>query len=184
LVKSYGRDGAFLAYADEDSCDRDVNGALWARYSLAQGKGQAQFESVHALRQRNAMRRSLCQVCRNSVLGAAYERELFLFKGTGNSPVIEGERTSAPPVCRECALVAVQLCPELKLGFTAAWVGHRRAWGVAGVVHDLDTLRPVPGRDLVEVSYPDPLIRRVIAYRLVETLHDCTPVDLATLQGA
>jgi hypothetical protein len=183
LVKKTGREGGFLGYADEHPYDRDNHGALWVRYSLAQGKGHAKFNLVHPLRQRNAMIRSLCQVCRSSVLLTGHERELFVVKGMENRPITEGETTSAPPVCEGCAPIAVQDCPHLKTGSAAAWVDYSPVWGVAGTVYNLDTLLPVPGMDLVDVPYTSPLIKHVLARRTVVTLRGCTPVDVDTLRS-
>jgi hypothetical protein len=183
LVKRYGLEGPFLGFRDEHDHDRDTHGALWARYSIAPGKGRAEFGLVHALRQRNAMMRSLCQVCGTSLLDAGQERHLFLVKGVGR-PIAEGERTSAPPVCERCAPIAARDCPHLRAGHAAAWVQRSMAWGVAGTVYDLDTLRPVEGMDLVDVPYTSPVIRQVLAHRLVETLHGCTAVDLDAIRPA
>jgi hypothetical protein len=183
LEKKYGRAGAFLGYRDEHDCDRDSNGALWRRYSIAPGKGRAEFRLVHALRQRNAMIRSLCQVCRTSLLESGHEQELFVINGAGEQ-IAEGQRTSAPPVCGRCAPIAARDCPHLRSGFAAAWVTHSQPWGVMGTVYDLDTLRPVDGMENVEVSYLNPLIMQVIAHRMVKALHGCTAVAPDTVRRA
>lgn len=183
LEKRYGPHGPFLGYRDEHAYDRDGNGALWARCSTARGKGRARFELVHSLRQRNAMLRSLCQVCGTALLNSGQERTLFLVRGIGQ-PIAEGERTGAPPVCEGCAPIASRDCPHLRAGHAAAWVTRALVWGVAGTVYDLDTLQPMADMDLVDVPYTSPLIRQVIAHRMVETLHGCTPVDLDTLRPA
>ena len=181
LETRFGREGPFLGYVDEYDYDRDCGGALWTRCSLAQGKGQAKFKAVHPLRQRNAMLRSLCQICGTCVLATEHEQLLHLAGGAG-CPVTEGEPTSAPPVCRSCAPKAVQECPHLKRGCTATWVDHFKAWGVTGTVYDLDTLQPVAGLETVDVHYLDPLIRQVVAHRLVNSLHGCRPADLRTMR--
>lgn len=139
---------------------------------------------MQCLRQRNAMTRSLCQVCRVPLPESGHVRVLFLVKGGGNQPIAEGERTSAPPVGERCAPIAALDCPRLRTGYAAAWVTYSMAWGVAGTVYDMETLRPVPGMELVEVSYASPLIRHVVACRMVETLLGCTPVDLSDLRAA
>jgi hypothetical protein len=181
LEKRHGPHGAFLGHVDEDPYDRDTNGALWARYSLAHGKGSAQFKFVHPLRQRNAMLRRLCQVCGTPVLDTDHERELFVLKGIGHRQITDGDITSAPPVCKQCAPIAVRDCPHLKTSHTAAWVTRTVAWGITGTVYDLDTLRPVPGMEMANVSYLDPLIKQVLACRMVESLHGCAPINPAIL---
>jgi len=55
--------GFGIAYADENSTDRDRDGILWTRRNLRHGHGRPQFGKIHSLRQRRAMRRLLCQVC-------------------------------------------------------------------------------------------------------------------------
>ncbi|BFO23010.1 hypothetical protein SHKM778_93980 (plasmid) [Streptomyces sp. KM77-8] len=59
--------------------------------------------------------------------------------------------------------------------------------GVAGIVYDPRTLRPVPTKSsngLTDVAFEDPALRWTLAARDVVTLHGCTPVDLADLATA
>ncbi|NWF30884.1 hypothetical protein HW130_32350 [Streptomyces sp. PKU-EA00015] len=175
--------GPCLAYRDESPYDRDMWGALWIRQAIGRGKGRANFAAVHALRQRQAMIRLLCQVCGTDILAQSPERQLFVLKDTGQ-PVTEGETTTAPPLCLPCALVSVRDCPHLRTGHVAAWVGRPQVWGVAGVVYDPTTLRPVSppaNRPTAEIAYDDPAIRWTLAARHVNVLHDVTPVQLSDL---
>ena len=50
-----------IAFADERPYDRDSDGVLWSRSPSQPGKGKPEFGKVHALRQRLAMERLLCQ---------------------------------------------------------------------------------------------------------------------------
>ncbi|PJE93926.1 hypothetical protein CUT44_31615 [Streptomyces carminius] len=160
-----------VGYLDETPYDRDGHGVLWVRQALARGSGRPQFQNVHVLRQRRAVRRMLCQVC-----GGPW---LFVLRDVGR-PVEEGERTTAPPVCVPCARVSVRQCPRLREGYAATLVGRPSPWGVAGIVHHPATLEPVGG-SLHEVAHEDPAIRWVTAHRLVLELRECAPVDLGHL---
>ncbi|MEE1941041.1 hypothetical protein V1L54_16795 [Streptomyces sp. TRM 70361] len=167
-------DGEGVGYLDETPYDRDGRGVLWVRQALARGSGRPQFQNVHVLRQRRAVRRMLCQVCGHPTpRGGPW---LFVLRDVGR-PVEEGERTTAPPVCAPCARLSVRQCPRLREGYAAALVGRAEVWGVAGIVHHPATLEPADG-SLHEVAHEDPAIRWVTAHRLVLELRDCTPVDL------
>lgn len=181
LERRNGREGPFLAFADEGPHDRDSWGALWARYTLAHGKGTADFTSLHPLRQRRAVTRGLCQVCAAEPPPNELEAPpLFLLQSAGGRPIRDGELTHAAPVCEPCAEKALRDCPPLRRGAVAARVRYPMAWGVAGILYDLNTLRPL-SKDRVDVSYTTPLIKSVLAYRAVVSLHECTPVDVASL---
>jgi hypothetical protein len=78
---------------------------------------------------------------------------------------------------------AVRDCPHLGR-YVAALVEYPCAWGVAGIVHDPDTLQPLPGRDGEHLTYvrdDDPRLRWTQAAREIVSLHGCTPVDLTNL---
>ncbi|MFI6112810.1 hypothetical protein [Kitasatospora sp. NPDC051164] len=173
------RTGQGIGYADETPYDRDSDGVLWIRQAIAQGAGKALFPTVHALRQRRAISRMLCQVCGADTLQQDPERQLFVLKDVGR-PVDEGELTTAAPVCPPCALIAVTHCPHLR-EHVAAWVERPASWGVAGVLYDPRTLLPVPGEDIVQVGYDDPALRWVLATRHVLSLHGCIAVDVNDL---
>ncbi|PJE96840.1 hypothetical protein CUT44_15930 [Streptomyces carminius] len=177
VVRRADAGGERIGYPGEPAYDRDGHGALWVRQSFAPGRGRPQFQNVHALRQRRAARRMLCQVCgRPTPRGGPW---LFVLRDVGR-PVEEGERTTAPPVCVPCARVSVRHCPRLREGHVAAMVGRAEVWGVAGVVHRPATLEPADGA-LHVVAYDSPAIRWTVAHRLVLTLHDCAPVRLDAL---
>ncbi|MEU3171819.1 hypothetical protein ACIF9R_12790 [Streptomyces sp. NPDC086080] len=171
--------GKGIGYADETSYDRDADGVLWVRQAIARGSGKALFPTIHALRQRRAISRMLCQVCGADTLEQDPKRQLFVLKDVGR-PVEEGERTTAAPACPPCALIAVKYCPHLH-NHVAAWVERPLPWGVAGIPYDQRTLQPVPGDDLVMVAYDDPAIRWLVATQLVLSLEGCSAVDLSKL---
>ncbi|MET8952089.1 hypothetical protein [Streptomyces sp. NPDC004533] len=170
-----------IGYADEVPYDRDMEGVLWIRQAIAPGSGRALFPSVHALRQRRAISRMLCQVCGADTLEQDPERQLFLLKDVGR-PVGQGELTTAAPVCPPCALIAVRHCPHLRK-HVAAWVERPVTWGVTGIPYDRRTLLPVPGDDLAMVAYDDPAVRWLVATRQVLSLEGCTAVSLSDLSA-
>lgn len=182
VVRRAGPDGESIGYPGEPAYDRDERGVLWVRQTLARGKGRPKYHTVHALRQRRAMRYLLCQVCGEAMPGNSDDgdgRPLFVLRDVGR-PIAEGERTTSPPVCVPCARISVRECPRLREGHVAALVGRTHIWGVAGIVYHPATLEPLGG-PLQVVAYDDPAIWWVVACRLVLTLHDCTLVDLDRL---
>ncbi|NKI42564.1 hypothetical protein [Streptomyces physcomitrii] len=138
---------------------------------------------MHALRQRRAMKRLLCQVCGGVTEGRLPGgRRLFLVRAVEGHPVGEGERTASPPLCPPCALDSLRHCPHLRRGHTAALVEEVRPWGVAGLVHHPRTLRRIPTPEpLTLVPYGSPLLDWTLAARIMTTLHGCTPVDVREL---
>ncbi|GGX36704.1 hypothetical protein [Streptomyces chryseus] len=185
LRRREGPDGPYLAYRDETVHDRDMYGALWVRQGIARGKGRADFAAVHPLRQRQAAVRLLCQVCGTDTLTQTPDQQLFVMRDTGQ-PITEGETTDAPPVCVPCAHTAVRNCPRLRARHVAAWVASPQVWGVSGVAHHPQTLRPLAAsaqRPTVEVSYDDPHIGWVIASRHLSILRGVTPVNLSDLSA-
>ncbi|MFJ2604728.1 hypothetical protein ACIO13_07005 [Streptomyces sp. NPDC087425] len=185
LTVRHGRQVSGLGFRDEDpAVDRQLN-VLWMRMPAVPGVGEPRWDTVHALRQRQTMTRSRCQVCGGGVLDArADQRLLFLFGASADRhPIGDGERTSSPPLHATCAQLAVQHCPFLRRGWVAALVGYTVDWGVAGTVYDPETLTPLTGR-VDEVRYfSDPVaLRWVLAARLIVTLHEIDPVtDLDAL---
>ncbi|WP_409117869.1 hypothetical protein [Streptomyces acidiscabies] len=174
-----------LGYADEHPSDRR-DGVLWVRMSVARGRGTPDFAGLHPLRQRQAMTHLLCQVCGTTTIGTrADERHLFVLVARGtNSPVREGERVIVPPVHETCALQAVEQCPHLRRGWTAALVGWAPSWGVAGALIHPGTLDLISDpADLVEVPYEEERrLRWVYASREAVSLHEVEPVTLARLE--
>ncbi|MGX1976850.1 hypothetical protein [Streptomyces kronopolitis] len=175
LIRRHGR-ASRLGYADETLHDLDGWGALWVRHSLSRGSGRARFEWVHAMRQRQTMLHGYCQICRGSATCAYTGRQLYIVNG--GEPIQEGRVTNAPPVCGRCAPMAVRSCPRLSSGYQAAYVDAAPAWGVSGIRHVPNTLRPRRENNgrLVDVEYGHPDLRWTIAYRQVVQLWGVTPV--------
>lgn len=173
-----------IGYEAETPFDRDDTGTLWARQALAQGRTTPHFETVHLLRQRRAMLDLLCQVCGTSTPDTPQPLWLLAARSGATGPIREGEVTTSPPVCVPCARIALRHCPHLRHSAVAARVGYAPRWGVAGVLHDRRTLKPVPGRDLALVPDDHPDLRWILAYRLAVELLDVTPVDLDALFAA
>jgi hypothetical protein len=181
------RGGPGIGYVDEGLGDR-ADDVLWVRMPSAPGLGTPRFAGVHALRQRRAMDRMLCQVCGGATIGERADgRTLWLVHSTTGRPIAEGERTAAPPVHEACAREAVRDCPHLLRGWTAALVGGAPSWGVAGILYDRATLLPLPGpesggRGLHQVPYEDDgQLPWVLAARDIVQLYDVEPVELGAM---
>jgi hypothetical protein len=184
IIARQGPAGPCVGYADEvPHADRHT-GVLWQRAGVRPGGGKPDFAGVHVLRQRKAMTRLLCQVCGTSTMGRPDGRTLFVVRSTSGEPMHEGERTTAPPIHETCARQAIQDCPHLRGTWTAALVTVTWAWGVAGIMYDRDTLKPLPGPEedgggLEHVAYDDSeRIRWIIAARDVVSLRGIEPVDI------
>jgi len=173
------RRGAGIGFADESPYDRDDDGVLWIRQTSAQGSGEAEYLNVHSARQRQVTRGLLCQGCAVDTVEQDPQRQLFVLKDIGK-PIGEGELTTAGPVCLPCAHVTRTHCPPLRR-HVAAWVERPLLWGVAGILHDRGTLRPLPKESLEMVSYEDPRLPWVLAVRQVLSLNGCAAVDLGDL---
>ncbi|MFH9401528.1 hypothetical protein ACH4JS_17365, partial [Streptomyces sp. NPDC017638] len=162
-------------------------GVPWMRMPATRG-GRPRHGLVHALRQRQAMSRLLCQLCGGPTVGTRKDaRTLFLAAGARQA-LYAGEPTASPPVHAVCARLAVEHCPPLhRRGWAAALVERTPVWGVAGTVYDPLTLERVPGPEdgegLHRVAFTDTRrIRWTLAARLVITLEGVTPVtDLDAL---
>ncbi|MFD0393934.1 hypothetical protein ACFQ3Z_22505 [Streptomyces nogalater] len=71
-------------------------GVSWMRMPVTRG-GRPQHGRVHALRQRQAMSRMLCQLCGGPTVGARKDEwTLFLAAGADGHPLLNGERTESP----------------------------------------------------------------------------------------
>lgn len=187
IVRIVGRGGEGIGYEDESPVTDRRHEALWVRSGLGQGRGRPDFARLNSLRQKRAMRYSLCQVCGESVLDSrADERALHLMGAA--VPIAEGETTTAPPLHPTCAIESIDTCPHLRRGFAAALVQYTPLWGVAGVVYDPVTLAPLPtpGKrpdDLAHVHIGDKRIRWTLANFTVVSLHGITPVSLEELHA-
>ncbi|GGR34850.1 hypothetical protein [Streptomyces aurantiogriseus] len=181
IVRIVGRGGEGIGYEDEDPVTDRRHEALWVRSGLARGRGEPDFRRINTHRQKRAMRYSLCQVCEEPVLDPNAEERTLHLLGT-DTPIAEGETTSAPPVHPLCAIESIENCPPLGRGWAAALVDYSPLWGVAGVVYDPVTLDPLPspGRrpnDLTHVHVSDKRIRWTLANFTVVSLHGVTPVS-------
>ena len=165
-----------LAFADERPYDRDSNGVLWSRVPSQPGKGKPEFGKVHALRQRNAMERLLCQVC-----GRAADRNqdgiLWLLGEVPESSDDSGVLTAHPPLCLPCASASVSACPHLRREYTALRVSGLERAGVRGAVYQPSCSKPV-AKDVVGIAFDDPLIHWVRAGQLLMRLTDFLVIDL------
>lgn len=186
LKRHHGIDGVRLGFEDELAIGDRHGTVLWTRAPLGRGKGTPYLAKVHPLRQRRCITRHLCQICGGSVVGSRRdERFLFVMRAENGAEIAEGEVTAMPPVHEECAGEAITDCPELRKGWAAALVEYIPAWGVAGILYDPRTLRPLPpprDRDLAYVSYEEESrLRWIVAAREVITLEGVTPVSLSDL---
>ena len=172
--------GGGIAYADESMIDRDSQGVLWRRASMRPGHGRPLFGKVHALRQRRAMRRLLCQVC-----GGPADRTddgvLWLLQDHRHDwpgwPEAMG--VTEPPICVDCVRLSIRLCPALRKGAVTIRVRQFPVAAVRGCLYSRDA-DPVAIGD-VTMPFTNPAIRRVRAVNLVRHLTDCTIVDIGDL---
>jgi len=167
-------DGPFRQMRD---LDERRHKALWVRSGLAPGRGEPAFRRINTHRQRRAMRCDLCQVWGTTVTGRRDdERTLYLLGA--DTPVSEGETTTAPPVHPLCAIEAINICPPLRRAHTAALVEYSPLWGVVGIVHDPVTLTP-----LQHVFVGDGRIRWTLAGFTVISLYGVTAVSTDELHA-
>jgi hypothetical protein len=167
-----------IGFADEVLTDRDDRDVLWTRIPSRPGQGRPQFGQVHALRQRRAMRRLLCQVCAKPA-DRSEHGVLFLLPDHrddwANWP--EGMANTYPPLCLPCARLSVGVCPMLRRGFVAVRARRCPLSGVRGLRYLPARPFPVPVQGIV-VGYDDPDIRWTCAVQQVRSLEDCTIVSL------
>jgi hypothetical protein len=165
-------DGRGLRYGDEQPSDRDHRGVLWARVTSAPGEGTPQFPVMHPARQRRVMERLLCQVC-GGESSKTSKGWLFLLPGGPTEDI----RTTKPPICEPCAVLAMRHCPHLKDPI-AVRVRRPRAWGVYGDMWKQDggKLVAVDGDGLLPYGHIN--ARWFLATHLVLALDRCTRVPL------
>lgn len=171
-----------IGYAKEHLLDRDEHGVVWTRYSSQLGLGRPEFGKVHPMRQRRAMGKLLCQVCGGPADQDEDGRVLWLWKdhrdhwdGWPNEMLM-----NEPPTCRTCIGLAVRLCPALRPGAVAMWVGHCPVVGVSGTVFQPGARGPVP-MDVTTVAYDDPIIGWVRADHLLRQIDAVTLVPVESL---
>ncbi|MHB9862005.1 hypothetical protein [Streptomyces sp. YIM S03343] len=186
VIRIVGIGGEGIGYKDEDPVADRRHEALWVRSALAQGRGKPDFHRVNSLRQKRAVRYELCQVCGETVVGSQADGPALYLLG-GDTPIAEGETTTAPPVHPLCAVEAIENCPHLR-HHAAALVSYSPLWGVAGVVYDPVTLAPLPSRgrrpnDLTHVYVGDKRIRWTVANFTVVSLHGVAAVSTNELHA-
>ncbi|MFD4509812.1 hypothetical protein [Streptomyces sp. NPDC058457] len=133
------------------------------------------------------MAHSLCQVCSGPASTRADGRTLYLLGGA--RPIAEGETTAAPPVHPPCAIEATESCPPLGQGYAIALVERATLYGVAGVIHDPETLAPLPHvgarpGELTHVDIAAPASRWTLASFTVVSLHGVATVSPEELMAS
>jgi hypothetical protein len=173
-----------VRFADETLIDRDEHDVLWTRIPSRPGEGRPLYGQVHALRQRRAMRRLLCQVCAKP--GDRNEQGVLwlLPDHRGDWPGWpENMANSYPPVCLPCARLSIGACPMLRRGHVAVRTQRAPLSGVFGVRYLPARLAPVPAEGVV-VGYDDPAIRWICAAQQIRSLQGCTIVTLDPAESA
>ncbi len=172
-IVAKGRSG--IGYRQERRGDRDAQGVLWARYIRAPGVGEPEFGAVHPYRQRQAMRRLLCQVC-----GEPADRNdqgVLWLLGQADRPWPGEESTGQPPICLRCAHAASRICPHLRGDTLALRVRHAPIAGVLGLLYIPSRRGPIRA-GATTLRYTDPGVRTLQARQLIRNLLDCTVVEL------
>ncbi|MDX6353356.1 MAG: hypothetical protein QOF98_259 [Streptomyces sp.] len=167
-----------IGYADEGPYDRDVDGVLWTRCAWGPGKGRPEFGKVHALRQRRAMRKLLCQVCGRPADRTADGLLWLITEDPGNPGSWPNPLTTThPPVCLTCAKRAVRACPYLGSEYVAVRASEFAPAGVHGALYRPGAPKPVVTQ-IGGVEYSDPRIHWLRAGQLIVRLDRFTVVDL------
>jgi hypothetical protein len=179
-----GRGLSGIGFADETLLDRDGRNVLWTRTPSRAGQGRPEFGQVHALRQRRAMRRLLCQVCakpadRNE-LGVLWLLRDYRDDWPGWP---ENMANTYPPVCLPCARLSTRVCPSLRRGYVAVRARRFPLAGVYGVRYVPVRPFPIPAEGAV-AGYDDPAIRWICAAQQVRSLQECTIVTLDPAESA
>lgn len=173
VVERFGRG---ICFADECMADRDGTGVLWIRTAVRPGVGRPVFGKVHTLRQRRAMRRLLCQVCAGPA-DRTDDGVLWLMTDYRDDWPGWPNRMAQtePPVCRDCARLSLRLCPALRERAVLVRAGRYPVAGVYGTVYAGGSRLVVA--DTRAVPLDDPVVRWVLASRLVRQLNDCVLLD-------
>ena len=167
--------GYGIRYVDEVITDRDTHNILWYRTKSRPGQGRPIFGQVNSLRQRRAMRRTLCQVC-GGPPDVNDQGVLWLLQDHREDWPGWPTRMAVtePPICLSCAKATIRLCPALRKSAVAVRVQQAKLAGVHGVSYGPDA-RPV--NDTL-VEFRDPSARWVVARSLVRELHECRIVPV------
>ncbi|MFI6682526.1 hypothetical protein [Streptomyces sp. NPDC050485] len=167
-----------LAYRDMQPDDRDRAGVLWARIERTSRKGKPIYNSMNTERQREAMYDLLCQVC-SEPASRNKDGWLFLDWQTPQDPPTwpEGSLTNMPPLCVECARLAVEECPHADL-FVPLRVKLPRLWGVSGVQYRWTENGWKTYGSIPWLRYGDERLPAVLASQLIRELCKVTVIDL------
>jgi hypothetical protein len=175
-----------IGFLDEVPADRDEHGVLWRRMTFSPGVGQPEFGSVHTLRQREAMRDLLCQVCGGPADQNAEGTLWLLLDHRGDWPDWPHRMgVTEPPICLPCALTARRHCPALRReGHVALRVTGCPVSGISGALYRSGAVYPTAANTgrLVMVAFDDPAVRWIEAAHLVREITGCTIVDLDAQQ--
>jgi hypothetical protein len=173
--------GDGVAYAGQPQ-GRGSDGVLWQLWGIKAGSGVPAWGDVHGPRQRRAMRKFLCQVC-----GGLADRDergwLWLLEDEqdGSPTWPNGEMTTHPPVCRQCAPLAARMCPHLRRkGVVPVRVGKVILDAVYGQRHYSSPLGLVGGeRDVFLIG--SWRTKWIVGGQLAASLLECTVLDPAGL---
>ncbi|SCK23738.1 hypothetical protein H181DRAFT_01785 [Streptomyces sp. WMMB 714] len=173
--------GPGIGFADETLHDRDRDGVLWTRVGHSPGRGRPEFGRVHALRQRRAMRKMLCQVC-GGAADQARDGVLWVIgeEAADSGSLPDDLTTTHPPVCGPCAARAVRVCPHLRQRSVTLRVRRRTLVGVHGALYQPGHPHPT-ARTATGVTYDDTHIHWTRAGQLVARLDSYTVEDPARL---
>ncbi|MCD0452230.1 hypothetical protein LO762_23995 [Actinocorallia sp. API 0066] len=171
--------GGRIAYADERAEDRDGSGVLWTRIGFSPGVGVPEFKSVHFFRQREAMRRLLCQVCGTpcgkSGLWMLSREEYESADGPWPAPVM----TAHPPVCPGCVERSARLCPHLRRGYVVLRPRRVAPAGFSGMLYRPTRAGLAPSD--ATIAHNDPRTRWLRATQLHVQLEDYDVIGLGNM---
>ncbi|MCN9244509.1 hypothetical protein NGF19_27630 [Streptomyces sp. RY43-2] len=167
-----------LAYRIPQAGDRDRGGVLWARVERASRTGKPIYGQMNADRQRDCMYDLLCQVCAEPASRTG-DGWLFLDWVMPQDPPTwpEGSLTNMPPLCVECARVAVEQCPHSGR-FVPLRVKLPRLWGVSGVAYQWTDDGWRSDDTIPWIKYGDDRLHCVLASQLIRELRKVTVVGL------
>jgi hypothetical protein len=156
----------------------DAAGVSWKPWLQQPGVGEPEYGDVHGPRQRECMRRLLCQVCacpvkRDDRLGWPW----LLEDHRGEPGWPEREVTTHPPVCPECQPVSALQCKHLRGNVVSVRVGRVLTDGVWGQLYAL-ARNPVPAGKKSVFFRGDARLRWVLGGQIAATLLDVTVVDM------
>ena len=167
-----------VGFADERILDRDTHGVLWTRMTMAPGRGKPLFAEIHALRQRRAMQRMLCQVCAGPADMSDDDGALWLLSDESVEGVKDEPLTVAePPICAACAEQSMRVCPRLRQGRSLLRAQLAPVVGVHGAIY----APAIQGPRLIDVravGFAEPAITRTVASKLLRQLIHWSPTFL------